>query len=105
MSTVLTNLPVQLTSFIGREQELAELLRLLPTTRLLTLTGSGGTGKTRLSLELAAAVLDDYRDGVWLVELAPLSDPALVTVAIASTLGVHQEQGRPLLSTLTDWLR
>jgi len=67
---------------VGREQEVAELKRLLPKTRLLTLTGSGGTGKTRLSLQLAAEVLDDFKDGGWFVELAPLSDPMLVPAAV-----------------------
>jgi predicted ATPase len=99
------NLPIQITSLIGRELEIAEVQRLLATTRLLSLTGSGGTGKTRLALELAAAVLDSFRDGVWLVELAPLSDSTLVPVTIATVLGVQQEQGRPLTATLTDWLR
>src|SRR2546425_1091408 len=72
------NLPQQATSFIGREKELAELKQLLAKTRLLTLTGSGGCGKTRLSLQVAADSLEQFADGVWLVELAPLSDPGLV---------------------------
>jgi predicted ATPase/DNA-binding CsgD family transcriptional regulator len=105
MDTMLNNLPVQLTSFIGRDHELAEVKRLLTTTRLLTLTGSGGTGKTRLALQVAGEVLNQSADGVWFVELAPLSDPALVPVAIASALGVQQEQESPLLATLFDWLR
>ena len=105
MNAVPNNLPVQLTSFIGRDHELAEVKRLLTTTRLLTLTGSGGTGKTRLALHVAGEVLNQSADGVWFIELAPLSDPALVPVAIASVLGVQQEHGRPLLATLLDWLR
>jgi predicted ATPase/class 3 adenylate cyclase len=99
------NLPIQLTSFIGREKEMAEVKQLLLTARLLTLTGSGGTGKTRLSLQVAAEVLDDFANGVWLVELASLSDPALVPQAVTSTLGVREEPNRPLLATLTDYLR
>jgi predicted ATPase/class 3 adenylate cyclase len=99
------NLPIQVTSFIGRERELAELQHLLPTTHLLTLTGSGGTGKTRLSLQVAAEVLDAFKDGVWFIELAPLSDPALLPLTIASVLGVREDPGRPLLATLLEWLR
>ena len=99
------NLPLQLTSFIGREHELRELRQLLPTTRLLTLTGAGGTGKTRLSLQLAAEALDAYTDGVWFVELAPLADPSLVPATVATVLGVRDDPDRPLLATLLDWLR
>ena len=73
----LHNLPVQLTSFIGREREIAEIKRLLGTTRLLTLTGSGGAGKTRLALEAAADVLDAFPDGIWVTELASVTDPAI----------------------------
>src|SRR6185436_11058103 len=72
------NLPRQLTSFVGREREIAEIRRLLAATSLLTLVGTGGAGKTRLALQVAADVLATYRDGAWLVELAPLSDPTLV---------------------------
>ena len=99
------NLPIQLTSFIGRENEIAEVRHLLAKTRLLTLTGPGGTGKTRLSLQVAAEVLDTFPDGVWLVELAPLSDPALVPQAVASIWNVREQPGRPLIDTLTDYLR
>jgi predicted ATPase/class 3 adenylate cyclase len=100
-----TNLPVQLTSFIGRERELAEVKQLLEHHRLVTFTGAGGTGKSRLSLQVAADLLDAYPDGVWLVELAPLTDPRLVPGAVADVLGLREEAGRPLLSTLTDVLR
>src|SRR5437764_21991 len=99
------NLPIQVTSFVGRERELRELEQLLPTTRLLTLTGAGGTGKTRLALQLAAEILDSFPDGMWFIDLAPLSDPALATLTIASVLGVRDEPGRPLTATLVDWLR
>ncbi len=105
LNTIANNLPIQVTSFVGREQERADLKRLLTTTRLLTLTGSGGTGKTRLALQVAADVLERFKDGVWFVELAPLSDPALVPTGVASVLGVREEQGRPLMLTLLDWLR
>jgi predicted ATPase/class 3 adenylate cyclase len=98
------NLPVQLTSFIGREREIAEVKALLPEHRLLTLTGPGGTGKTRLSLQVAADVLDSFADGVWFVELAPLADPGLVVQTIAATLGVREESGRPLIDSLTGYI-
>ena len=95
-----TNLPLQVTSFVGRERELAEVVRLLATERLVTLTGPGGTGKTRLALQAAAEVVDGHPDGVWLVELAALADPDLVPQAVAVAVGVPEEPGRPLLSTL-----
>ena len=84
------NLPYELTSFIGRQQALADLERLLPTTRLLTLTGTGGTGKTRLALKLAERMMAGYPDGVWLVELAPLSEPAQVRIAALSALNLRE---------------
>jgi predicted ATPase/class 3 adenylate cyclase len=99
------NLPQQLTSFIGREKESEDVKALLSKTRLLTLTGSGGCGKTRLSLQVAADVLEDYPDGVWLIELAALTEPALVTQTLAQTLGLREETGRPLLQTLTEHLK
>lgn len=99
------NLPLQVTSFIGRERELAEVKALLKTTRLLTLTGSGGSGKTRLSLQVAADLLDSFGDGVWLVELASLAEPLLVPQTVASVFGLPEEMGKPLLSTLTTYLK
>ncbi len=99
------NLPHQVTSFIGREWEMAEVKRLLPTTRLLTLTGPGGCGKTRLALQVAADLLEEFANGVWLAELAALSDSALVPQAVASALGVREEPGRSLLATLADYLQ
>jgi non-specific serine/threonine protein kinase len=99
------NLPVQLTSFVGRERELAELKPLLFGSRLLTLTGPGGSGKTRLALSLAADVLEQFADGVWLVELAPLVDPTLVPQKVASALGLRDEPGRPILDVVRDYLR
>jgi predicted ATPase/class 3 adenylate cyclase len=99
------NLPVQLTSFVGREREIAEVKRLLTTTRLLTFTGAGGCGKTRLALQVAADVLEDYPNGVWLVELAPLSDPSLIPQAVAGELGIREQPGQSLLAILSDYLR
>ena len=99
------NLPAQLTSFIGRKRELTEVKQLLSDTRLLTLTGPGGTGKTRLSLQLAADLLKQFPEGVWLIELAPLADPTLFTQTIAATLGVREQPGRSLLEALTDYVR
>ncbi len=98
------NLPLQLTSFVGRDKELAEVKALLGRTRLLTVIGGGGGGKTRLCLQVAADLLDDSGEGAWLVELAALHDPALVPQAVADALGVREEPGRPILQTLTDAL-
>lgn len=98
------NLPQQATSFIGREKELKELKRLLPRTRILTLTGSGGCGKTRLSLQVAADSLEQFPDGVWFVELAPLSNPDLVPQTVAKVLGLKEEPGKSITETLTEYL-
>ena len=94
------NLPAQVTSFIGREREIAEVKRLLATTRLLTLTGPPGTGKTRLGLQVAAQVLDRFVNGVFFVDLAPISDPLLVPSTIAQVLGVREAGDQPMLETL-----
>jgi predicted ATPase/class 3 adenylate cyclase len=99
------NLPVQLTSFVGREHELSEVKQRLGTTHLLTLTGPGGTGKTRLSLQFAADILETFRHGVWFVELAPIADPALLSQTVAFTLGVQEQPGRAILDSLMDYLR
>src|SRR5215216_3093733 len=99
------NLPRQLTSFIGRERERAEVARLLESTRLLTLTGPGGTGKSRLALEVGRDLRDRYADGVWLVELAALRDEALVPQAVAAALGLAERSERPLMETLREHLR
>jgi class 3 adenylate cyclase len=99
------NLPVQLTALVGRERELADLRRLLAGTRLLTLTGTGGCGKTRLALQAAADALGDHPDGVWLADLAPLSDPALVQQTAGAALGVPEQPGQAMLGTLVPALR
>ena len=98
------NLPVQLTSFIGREDDLAAVGELLDRARLVTLTGPGGTGKTRLSLQVAAERLGRYADGAFFVELAPVSDPRLVPSAIAGALDVHEAPDRPLMDALRNAL-
>src|SRR2546429_6593939 len=90
------NLPGQLSSFVGREREITEVERLLGTTRLLTLTGTGGCGKTRLALEVTARVLPEYEHGVWLGGLAALADAGLVAPAVASALGGRENPGRAL---------
>ena len=99
------NLPVQPTSFVGRDRELADIEVLLRHSRLVTLTGSGGAGKTRLSLQVAANRIDDHEQGVWFVELAPLRDGALVPQTVAAVLGVGEVPGEPLLRTLVSACR
>src|SRR5215212_7343654 len=98
------NLPEPRTNFVGREREMVEVKRMLAMTGLLTLTGTGGCGKTRLALEVARELVGTYQDGVWLVELAPLSEGALVPQVIAGTFGVQEQPGRPLLESLLDAL-
>ncbi len=99
------NLPLQLTTFVGREKEMAEITGLLTEARLLTLTGSGGCGKTRLSLQVAADLSEQYPDGVWLVELAPVGDSELVSQTVAEVLSVREQSGRSLQQTLIDVLK
>jgi predicted ATPase/class 3 adenylate cyclase/tetratricopeptide (TPR) repeat protein len=99
------NLPLQLTSFVGREREMTEVKRLLQVARLLTLIGTGGCGKTRLALQVAADQADAFADGVWFVDLAPLADPTLVPQVVATILGVREVPARPPLVTLVDSLR
>ncbi len=94
------NLPTQLSSFIGRERAMAELKSLLSTTRFLTLTGAGGSGKTRLALQVASTLLTEFEHGVWWVELASLTDPVLVPQQVASSLGLSEQPGRSLMDTL-----
>ena len=99
------NLPAPRTSFVGREREMVEIKRTLAMTRLLTLSGAGGSGKTRLALEVARDLVGAYADGVWLVQLAPLSAPDLVTQEVAGVMGIKERPGQPLSDTLVDALR
>lgn len=99
------NLPVQLNSFVGRERELVDAKATLRQNRLVTLLGMGGLGKSRLSIQLAAEVVDDYPDGVWLVELAPIQDPRLVAQEVASVLSLVEEGGRPVVEALVKFVR
>jgi predicted ATPase/class 3 adenylate cyclase len=99
------NLPVQLTSFVGRESEIEQALEFLKKSRLVTLTGPGGTGKTRLSLQVAAEALDHYRDGTWLVELASLTEAEHIPQSIAKALILQNQPGRSLTDAIIDYFR
>jgi predicted ATPase/class 3 adenylate cyclase len=112
------NLPTQLTSFVGREKEMLEVTQALTPSltpnpspsgrgehRLVTLTGSGGTGKTRLSLQVASGMLEQFKDGVWFIELAPISEPGLVPNTVANVLRLRVEDFRPLMDVVMDWMR
>jgi non-specific serine/threonine protein kinase len=101
----LTNFPVQLTSFIGREREIADIKRLLFTSHLFTLTGAGGSGKTRLAIQIANEVNDTFADGVWFVDLAPLHDPALVLTVVARAFGLLPAVDQPLMEMLLGFVR
>jgi predicted ATPase/class 3 adenylate cyclase len=98
------NLPLQLTSFIGREEEISQVKELLTQSRMLTMIGAGGSGKTRLALQVAAGILDTYPDGVWLVELASLTDPTLVLQTISAVLGIREQTGQPSLKAVVDFV-
>lgn len=99
------NLPPQLTSFVGREHEIAEVKRLVLSSRLLTLTGAGGCGKTRLALQVAGDIVDEFPGGVWMIDLAPLAEASFVSRAVAGALSVPEQPGRELRDTLADSLR
>ncbi len=99
------NLPIQRTSFVGREHDVADVKELLERNRLLTLVGSGGVGKTRLAIQAGAELLDRYPDGVWFVDFAPISDPQLVASVVAQALGMSQQQGRRVDESIPAWLR
>jgi predicted ATPase len=98
------NLPMPLSTFIGRERELADVRQLLSAHRLVTLTGAGGSGKTRLSLRIAGDLQNTFVDGAWFVELASLSDAALIPQTIASTLHIREGSGQALVDALIDFL-
>jgi non-specific serine/threonine protein kinase len=100
-----TNLPVQLTSFIGRERELAEVEHLVSTSRLVTLTGAGGCGKTRLAIQVANNISSTFVDGVWLVDFVPLHEPGLVPQHVAQTLGLRPAPNQPLNEMLLNFVR
>ena len=95
-----SNLPLQVNQFIGREREMSAVKGLLLTTRLLTLTGAGGSGKTRLALQVATDLLEEFVHGVWWVELAALSDPLLVPQVVASVVGIAERAGRTVTEAL-----
>jgi len=100
-----SNLPASTTSFIGREKEQGDITNLLAKNRLVTLIGAGGIGKTRLSIQTASALLNDFPNGIWLVEFAALSDPALAPQIIVTTLGLIEQARRSPLNVLTDFLQ
>jgi predicted ATPase/class 3 adenylate cyclase len=100
-----TNLPLERSSFVGRRDDLSRIGALLKETRVLTLTGPGGTGKTRLALHVGREQLSTFTDGVFFVALSPVVDPGLVPSAIAGALGVREDPARPILDTVTDHLR
>src|SRR5882757_5396009 len=104
ISTPRHNLPYQLTSFVGREQEIAQLEALVPAHRLVTLTGAGGAGKTRLAIEVASRLIDAFPDGVWLAELAALSAPRLVQQAVAQALALKEQPGKSISELVSGWL-
>ncbi len=101
----LTNLPIPLSSFIGRRREMAEIKQLLATTRLVTFAGAGGSGKTRLAIQVATDLLDSFKDGVWWVELGGLAEESLVPQQVAKALGVREAPNAPLVEMLASFLR
>src|SRR5579872_2145273 len=105
LDAVPNNLPVQVTSFRGREQDMAEISAALKSTRLLTLFGAGGVGKTRLALQVAAELLDQFPDGIWYLELAPINDPDLIPTVIAGSVGAPEASGRSISEALLNFLK
>ena len=105
-STVVShNFPVQLTSFVGRGAQMTDLQKLLVDNRLVTLTGAGGAGKTRLAVEVAARIAADFRDGMWYVDLAPITHPGVVPVTVARAFGLPDQPGRSTMDTLLRFVR
>ena len=98
------NLPIQLTSFVGREREIVEIREIIAANRLVTLTGSGGSGKTRIALQVAAELIGTFTDGTWFVDLSPLTDPALIPQTVAQVLGVRPIPGREMSEVLASYL-
>jgi predicted ATPase/class 3 adenylate cyclase len=105
LDTIPNNLPIQRTSFRGRERDLQEVKSLLGQHKLLTLVGSGGVGKTRLALQVGAEILDHNPDGVWLIDFAPITDPELVSSVIAQEIGMPQVEGRRIDESIAPWLK
>jgi predicted ATPase/class 3 adenylate cyclase/Tfp pilus assembly protein PilF len=105
LNEIPNNLPIQLSSFIGRKKEVAQVKKGLEKSRLVTLTGSGGVGKTRLLIEVASQLLEEYPDGVWLVELAPVTDPALVERTVCTALDVSPQGSTSALQVLLEYLK
>ena len=105
LTEIPNNLPLQLTTFIGREKEIDQIKKRLEKDRLVTLTGSGGVGKTRLSIQVASQLLNEYSNGVWLVELAPITNSTLVVQTVCATLGVSPRSNMPTLNVLIDYLK
>jgi class 3 adenylate cyclase len=104
-AVVAHSLPVQLTSFVGRGEQIAEIRRNFADNRLVTLTGAGGAGKTRLAIEVAARMASDYPEGVWHADLAPITNPSVVPVGIARSLGLPDQPGRSITDTLLQFVR
>lgn len=99
------HLPVQLTSFVGRGEQIGDIARILRDNRLATLTGAGGVGKTRLAVQVAARVADEFPGGIWFVDLAPVTNPLVVPVTLARTLGLADQPGRSTMETVTKFVR
>src|SRR5262249_28354871 len=100
-----TNLPLQMTSFVGRDDDMDEVMEALEGARLVTLTGVGGVGKTRLAIQVAAELLPHYRDGAWLIELGPLNTPDGIPDVLATTLSVQPRQGMSTIDSVIEALR
>jgi len=105
LDTLPNNLPIQRTTFVGRDHDVTEVKELISRHRLLTLVGSGGVGKTRVALQVGADLLDHYPDGVWFADFAPITDPELVSSVIAQVLGMNQQEGKRVDESIPAWLK